>query len=42
MGVDGQSINAFPDLNINQLEAIEHTDGPLLIIAGPWINEPMS
>lgn len=35
MSVVGQIINAFPDLNINQLEAVGHIEDPLLIIAGP-------
>ena len=35
MSIVGQIINAFPDLNSGQVEAVGHTEGPLLIIAGP-------
>ncbi len=35
MGVSDQILNAFPDLNSTQFEAVGHTEGPLLIIAGP-------
>src|SRR3972149_4633513 len=35
MSIVGQIINAFPDLNSGQLEAVGDTEGPLLIIAGP-------
>lgn len=35
MGVADQILNTFPDLNSTQFEAVGHTEGPLLIIAGP-------
>lgn len=35
MTVSNQILNAFPDLNSTQFKAVGHTEGPLLIIAGP-------
>ncbi len=35
MSVADHILNTFPDLNSTQFEAVGHTEGPLLIIAGP-------
>jgi len=35
MGISDAILQAFPELNDAQREAIAHTEGPLLVIAGP-------
>lgn len=35
MGISDAILQAFPELNDDQREAIGRTEGPLLVIAGP-------
>ena len=35
MAIHPAIVDAFPELNDDQKDAIGHSDGPLLVIAGP-------